>query len=88
MQAVRFFIAGIVLHQSLSGHVFLYRRLTTPAMSVGRHAVRVATHSSTVLSFRCGCGSRCFVAQQIGLLFLKKTKMISNFWVLVGGVRD
>lgn len=67
MQAVGFLIAGIVLHQSLSCHMFLYGRLAAPAVSVG-HAIRVTTHSPTVLRFRCGCGYWWFVIQQIGLL--------------------
>ena len=68
MQAVGFFIAGIMLHQSLTGHVFLNGCLTVP--SARRDTIGIINNSSTittVLSFRSGCGSRCFVAQQIGL---------------------
>lgn len=67
MQAIGFFIAGIVLHQSLTGHVFLYRCLTIPSVATScRDSVRVDI-SPTILSFRSGCGSRSFISQQISL---------------------
>lgn len=75
VQAIRFLIAGIVLHQSLTGHMFLYGRLTIAAMSSGSHSIRVGD-SPTILSFRSGCGYWSFVTQQIGLRDGQRVKKI------------
>ena len=80
MQAVRFFIARIMLHQSLTGHVFLNRGLTVP--SARCDTIGIINNSSTtaaVLSFRSGCGCRCFVVQQIGLCERETGKMCQTF---------
>ena len=88
MQTIGFLVAGIVLHQSLTGHVLLHWRLTVATVSGHRsptvHNPATADTAATattadILDFRCGCGGRrwIFVAQQISLE--KKRKKEKKF---------